>query len=158
VRTLQYEKGMEYTSYIYSNKMYPIVSMIHNLTFQFFLQCLVVRWDRVKTWYVGHNLTHCKQLLIMNQDQWGVIGGMIGIGKWTTPTKVFPVPHCPPQIQHDLTSSRTRTAAVGSLSYTFISIYKQIQFLNVLPNAVPSALPPLHHTYKRDEPSLPWNL
>jgi hypothetical protein len=41
----------------------------------------------------------------------------IGRGNRSTQRKPAPVPLYPPQILHDLTRTRTRAAAVGSLSY-----------------------------------------
>jgi hypothetical protein len=48
----------------------------------------------------------------------GKTGGMkIGRGNRSTRRNLAPVLLCPPQIPHDLTRARTRSAAVGSLSY-----------------------------------------
>jgi hypothetical protein len=50
----------------------------------------------------------------------GAIGGMkIGRGNRSTRRKPAPVPLCPPQIPHDQTRARTRSAAVGSQRLTF---------------------------------------
>jgi hypothetical protein len=38
-----------------------------------------------------------------HDDECGAIGGMFGRGNWSTRRKPAPVPHCPPQIPHDLT-------------------------------------------------------
>jgi hypothetical protein len=52
-------------------------------------------------------------------DDYGAVGEMrIGRGNRSTRRKPAPVPHCPPQIPHDLTWDRTRTAAVGSQRLT----------------------------------------
>jgi hypothetical protein len=49
----------------------------------------------------------------------GAIGGMrAGRGNRSTRRKSATVPLCPPQIPHDLTLARTRTAAVGSQRLT----------------------------------------
>jgi hypothetical protein len=49
----------------------------------------------------------------------GAISGMkIGKGNRSTRRKPVPAPLCPPQIPHDLTRARTRTAAVGSQRLT----------------------------------------
>jgi hypothetical protein len=55
----------------------------------------------------------------MIDDDYGAVGGMrIGRGNRSTRRKPAPVPLCPPQIPHDLTWDRTRTAAVGSQRLT----------------------------------------
>jgi hypothetical protein len=47
--------------------------------------------------------------------EYGAFGGIrIGRGNQSTRRKPATVPHCPPQIQHDLAWDRTRAAAVGS--------------------------------------------
>jgi hypothetical protein len=52
-------------------------------------------------------------------DDCGAIGGMkFGRGKRSTRRQPAPVPLCPPQIPHDLSRTRTRTAAVGSRRLT----------------------------------------
>jgi hypothetical protein len=58
------------------------------------------------------------QLRMMDDDECGAIDGMIGRGNRSTPRKTAPVPLFPPQIPHDLTQARTRTAAVGSRRLT----------------------------------------
>jgi hypothetical protein len=51
----------------------------------------------------------------IDDDDCGAIGGMrVDRGNRSTRRKPVPVPHCPPQIPHDLTWARTRAAAVGS--------------------------------------------
>jgi hypothetical protein len=55
----------------------------------------------------------------MIDDDYGAVGGMrIGKGKGSTGRKPARVPLCPPQIPHDLTWDRTRTAEVGSQRLT----------------------------------------
>jgi hypothetical protein len=55
----------------------------------------------------------------MIDDDYGAVGGMrIGKGNRSIGRKPAPVPLCPPQIPHDLTWDRTRTAAVGSQRLT----------------------------------------
>jgi hypothetical protein len=50
----------------------------------------------------------------IDYDDCGAIGGMkIGSGNLSIRRKPAPVPLCPPQIPHDLTRARTRTAAMG---------------------------------------------
>jgi hypothetical protein len=51
---------------------------------------------------------------IMDNDECGAVGGMIGRGHRITRRKPAPVPLCPPQIPHDLTRALTMVAAVGS--------------------------------------------
>jgi hypothetical protein len=51
----------------------------------------------------------------MTDVERGALGGMrTGSGNRSTPRKPAPVPLCPPQIPHDLTCDRTRSAALGS--------------------------------------------
>jgi hypothetical protein len=55
----------------------------------------------------------------MIDDECGAVGGMrIGRGNRSTRRKPAPLPLCLPQIPHDLTWDRTRTAAVGSQRLT----------------------------------------
>jgi hypothetical protein len=50
--------------------------------------------------------------MIDDDDDCGAIGGMrIGRGNRSTRRKHSPMPLCPPQIPHDMTRARTRTAA-----------------------------------------------
>jgi hypothetical protein len=56
---------------------------------------------------------------MIDDDDYETVGGMrIGRGNRSTRRKPAPVPHCPPQIPHDLTWDRTRAAAVGSRRLT----------------------------------------
>jgi hypothetical protein len=52
---------------------------------------------------------------MIDDDECGAVGGMrIDRENRSTRRKPVPVPHCPPQIPHDLTWARTRIATVGS--------------------------------------------
>jgi hypothetical protein len=51
---------------------------------------------------------------MMDDDEYGAIGGMLGKENRSTQRKPVPVSVCPPQIPHDLTRARTRASAVGS--------------------------------------------
>jgi hypothetical protein len=54
-----------------------------------------------------------------DDDECGAVGGMrIGRGNRSIRRKPALVPHCQPQIPHDLTWGRTRAAAVGSRRLT----------------------------------------
>jgi hypothetical protein len=55
---------------------------------------------------------------MMDGDERGAIGGVIGKGNRSTRRKPSPVPPCPPQIPHDLARARTRADPVGSLLLT----------------------------------------
>jgi hypothetical protein len=60
-----------------------------------------------------------------DDDDYGAVGGMrIGTGNRSTRRKPAPVPHCPPQIPHDLTWDRTQAAAVGSQRLTALFVTK----------------------------------
>jgi hypothetical protein len=52
--------------------------------------------------------------MVMDDDEYGSIGGMLGRGNRSIRKKSTPVPLCEPQIPHDLTRARTRAIAVGS--------------------------------------------
>jgi hypothetical protein len=52
--------------------------------------------------------------MIMDDNEGGTVGGMIGKGNRSTRRKHAPVPHCPPQIPHDLTRARIQAVAVES--------------------------------------------
>jgi hypothetical protein len=56
----------------------------------------------------------------------------IGRGNWSTRRKHAPVPLCPPQIPHDLTWARTRTAAVESRRLTVWAMARPIAMLILL--------------------------
>jgi hypothetical protein len=59
----------------------------------------------------------------MIDDECGAVGGMkIGRGNRIAQKKPTPMPLCPPQIPHDLTWTRTRTAAVGSRRLTALAM------------------------------------
>jgi hypothetical protein len=59
------------------------------------------------------------QLRMADDYHYGAVGGMIiGTGNRNTRRKPVPVPLGPPQIPHDLTWARTRTAAVGNRRLT----------------------------------------
>jgi hypothetical protein len=51
---------------------------------------------------------------MMDDDECGPVGGMIGKGNRSTRRKPAPVPLCPPQTAHNLTLPRTLATAVGS--------------------------------------------
>jgi hypothetical protein len=71
------------------------------------------------TRYCGHCFGLLYQLRMRDDDDCGAIGGMrIGRGNRGTWRKPDSVSLCPPQIPHDLTWARTRTAAVGSQRLT----------------------------------------
>jgi hypothetical protein len=56
---------------------------------------------------------------MIDEGDCGAIGGMkFGRGNRSTRRKPAPAPLCPPQIPHDQTLARTRTAAVGSQRLT----------------------------------------
>jgi hypothetical protein len=43
---------------------------------------------------------------MIDDDECGAVGGMrIGRGNWSSQRKPVPIPLCPPQIPHDLTST-----------------------------------------------------
>jgi hypothetical protein len=69
-----------------------------------------LRWGETEsTWHVG--LMYQPRMIA---DQCGAVGGMrLGKGNRITRRKPAPVPLCPPQIPHDLTSVRIRPAALG---------------------------------------------
>jgi hypothetical protein len=50
---------------------------------------------------------------MMDGDECGAVGRMIGRGNRSTRRKPAPMPHFPPQIPHDPTRARTRAAPVG---------------------------------------------
>jgi hypothetical protein len=50
---------------------------------------------------------------IMDDDECGAVGGMIGRGNRSTRRKFAPVTLCPPQIPHGLAWARTWAALVG---------------------------------------------
>jgi hypothetical protein len=55
----------------------------------------------------------------MIDSDYGAVGGMkFGKGNRSTRRKPAPVPLCPPQFPHDLTSARTRAAEIGSQRLT----------------------------------------
>jgi hypothetical protein len=56
--------------------------------------------------------------MMMDVDEYRTIGGMLGKGNRSTRRKPAPAPLCPPQIPHDLTRARTRSAVVGSQRLT----------------------------------------
>jgi hypothetical protein len=49
-----------------------------------------------------------------DDDECGAVRLMIGRRNLSTWRNSAPVPHCPPQLRHDLTWARPRTATVGS--------------------------------------------
>jgi hypothetical protein len=51
---------------------------------------------------------------MIDDDERGAIGGMIGKGNRSTERKPVPLPLCPRLISHDLNWDRTQTVAVGS--------------------------------------------
>jgi hypothetical protein len=57
-------------------------------------------------------------LMMMDDDEFGAVDGMLGRGKRSTRRKPTPVQLCPPQIPHDLTRARTRAAEVGRRKLT----------------------------------------
>jgi hypothetical protein len=54
----------------------------------------------------------------MMDDGRGAVGGMSGKGNRTARREPAPVPHCPPQIPHDLTCARTQVVAAVTLVLT----------------------------------------
>jgi hypothetical protein len=56
--------------------------------------------------------------MVMNDDECGAIGVMLGRVNRSTRSKPTPVPLCQPQIPHDLTRARSRAAALGSSRLT----------------------------------------
>jgi hypothetical protein len=71
------------------------------------------------TWYCGHCLAYCTSPQMINDDDYGAIGGMRnGRGNRSTRRKPALVPLCPPRLPHDLTRAGTRVAAVGSRRLT----------------------------------------
>jgi hypothetical protein len=52
------------------------------------------------------------QIRMMNDDEYGAIGGMLDRGNRIIWIKPVPMPLCPPQIPHYLTGAWTRAAAV----------------------------------------------
>jgi hypothetical protein len=55
---------------------------------------------------------------MMDDDEYGIIGGMLGKGNRSTRRELAPVLLCAPQIPHDFTWARTRAAAVGNRRQT----------------------------------------
>jgi hypothetical protein len=55
---------------------------------------------------------------MVDDDECGAVGGMLGKGNRRTRRKPGLIPLGPPQIPIDLTRARTRAAAVGSLQPT----------------------------------------
>jgi hypothetical protein len=56
--------------------------------------------------------------MMMDDDECGAFGGMIGRGNRSTGRRRVPVPLCPPQIPHVLTRDRTRASALRSRRVT----------------------------------------
>jgi hypothetical protein len=56
--------------------------------------------------------------MLMDGDECGAVGAMNSTGNRSTRRKPSPVPLCPPQIPHDLTRARTRSATTGSRRLT----------------------------------------
>jgi hypothetical protein len=52
--------------------------------------------------------------MMIDDDECGAVGGMIGRGNRSTQRKHATVPRCPPQIPLDLILARTGASAVGS--------------------------------------------
>jgi hypothetical protein len=52
--------------------------------------------------------------VMVNDDECGAVGEMLGRGNRSTQKKPSPVPLCASQIPYDLTRARTRTTAEGS--------------------------------------------
>jgi hypothetical protein len=73
-----------------------------------------------------------------DDDDCGTIGRMrIGRENWSTWRKPAPVPHCPPQLSHDLTQAQaTYSKCCGHLQAAVVTllevIYSSIQVSNVL--------------------------
>jgi hypothetical protein len=55
---------------------------------------------------------------MVDDDECGAVGGMIGRGNRITRRKPAPLSLCPPQIPHDLTRTGTLAAKVGSRGLT----------------------------------------
>jgi hypothetical protein len=55
---------------------------------------------------------------MVDDDECGTVGGILGNGNRSIRRKPAPVTLCPPQIAHDLTRARTRATAVGSRRLT----------------------------------------
>jgi hypothetical protein len=71
----------------------------------------------------GVHLVHWPLIGLLYQpwmlDEYGAFGGMwIGRGKRSTQREPAPLPHCPPQIPHDLTWDQTWAATVGNRRLT----------------------------------------
>jgi hypothetical protein len=79
---------------------------------------IILSGVRQSTWYCGHyGLLYQPQMI--DDGACGAIGRIkIGRGNRSTRRKPVPVPLGPPQILHDLTRARTRTATVGSQRLT----------------------------------------
>jgi hypothetical protein len=74
----------------------------------------VERGEPESTQYVGHYSMYCTMY-----GEYGVADEMsTGRGNGSTGRKPIPLPHCPPQILHELTWDRTRVAAVQSQRLT----------------------------------------
>jgi hypothetical protein len=56
--------------------------------------------------------------MMMDDDECGAIGRMLGRGNWSTQRKPTPVPFCPPQIPHDMTQAQTQTSTMESRPLT----------------------------------------
>jgi hypothetical protein len=84
------------------------------------------------TWYCG---LLCQPPMIDDDDDdddydCGANGGMrTGRGNRSTRRKLASVPHCPPQIPHELTQAWTRTAAVGSRQLTAWAMARPLLWL-----------------------------
>jgi hypothetical protein len=56
--------------------------------------------------------------MMMNDDEYGAVGGMISTGNLSTRRIPAPVPLCPSQVPLDLTRTRTQAIAMGSRRLT----------------------------------------
>jgi hypothetical protein len=72
-------------------------------------------------WYLTMTLSVTPQFSIDDRmiNECGDGGMTLGRGNISTRTKPVPVPHCPPQIPHDLIGDRTRVTVVGNQSQSF---------------------------------------
>jgi hypothetical protein len=50
---------------------------------------------------------------MVDDDECGAVGGMLGSGKSSTRKKTVPLSHCPPQIPHNQTRARRKLATIA---------------------------------------------
>jgi hypothetical protein len=76
----------------------------------------LVGWSGTSSLLLRPLLAYCS--IVMDDDECGAIGGMLGRGNRSTRIKPAPMPLCPPQISHGMNLARTQAAAVGSRRLT----------------------------------------